>query len=213
MFNNALSTVLKLDGKNYEYKNKEFSIMNLADGLQYGFIAQDVEKVLPDLIDVVDQKLTSINEKGIEKKEGNLNYKGVNYIDFIPLLTEAIKEQQGIIEKQNAEFQEFKERILAIESFSSKKMQTSTSTGAALMQNVPNPFQSVTNIRYELPKGIQDARMIINDLQGRQVKDFRIDDSGLLVIEAGELEARMYLYSLIVEGKIVKTLKMLITNN
>ena len=47
--NDALSMILKLEGKTYKWKKEEFKNLNLNDKLQYGLIAQDVEKVLPSL--------------------------------------------------------------------------------------------------------------------------------------------------------------------
>ena len=50
--------------------------------VQYGFIAQEVEKVLPDLV--------------YTDKDG---YKSVNYIEVIPFLTQKVKEQDDVIKK------------------------------------------------------------------------------------------------------------------
>jgi hypothetical protein len=50
-------------------------------------------------------------------------------------------------------------------------------------------------------------------MQGRRVKRVKISDRGnsLINIQSGELEAGMYLYSLIVDGQIVGTEKMILT--
>lgn len=50
--------------------------------LQYGFIAQEVEKIMPDAV--------------FTDKEG---YKSVNYLEFIPVLTQKIKDQDETIKK------------------------------------------------------------------------------------------------------------------
>jgi flagellar biosynthesis chaperone FliJ len=73
---NAIDIVNQLNGYNYEWKN--------SDEKQIGLIAQEVEKVLPEAV--------SENEKGT---------KFLNYDGIIPVLTEAIKEQQKTIKKQN----------------------------------------------------------------------------------------------------------------
>lgn len=52
--------------------------------LNIGFLAQEVEEVYPELVTDLP-----------------IGYRGVNYPQFAPLLLEAIKEQQDIIEKQN----------------------------------------------------------------------------------------------------------------
>lgn len=67
------SKLLELTGVSYEWKEGK-------PGTQYGFIAQDVERVLPDLV-TSDQR----------------GYKGVDYIALIPFTVEAIKAQQNQI--------------------------------------------------------------------------------------------------------------------
>ena len=81
-----LETILKLKGITFEWKEKVIEkepgkrYTNL-EGTKHGFIAQEVEKVLPDLIN--DEK----------------PYKSLNYIEIIPILVEAMKEQQKQIDE------------------------------------------------------------------------------------------------------------------
>ena len=58
--------------------------LNLPKGTQIGVIAQDVETIIPELVQ------TDVN--GI---------KSVDYIKMIPLLIEGIKEQQKVIDSQS----------------------------------------------------------------------------------------------------------------
>lgn len=70
---NALDKVVKLNGRTFDWKT---SGRHTA-----GFIAQEVEKVIPDMV--------TTDNKGL---------KAVNYVDTIAYLVEAIKEQQKQIE-------------------------------------------------------------------------------------------------------------------
>ena len=82
---NALSKVLKLSGNTFDWKElKEEEIVTIHghSGRDVGVIAQEVEIVLPEAV--------STRENG---------YKAVNYDKLIPLLIEAIKEQQIEIEE------------------------------------------------------------------------------------------------------------------
>ncbi len=74
---NATEKVNQIDGISYNWKEGEQT-------LQFGVIAQELEKVFPNLVQT--------NDKG---------YKSVNYIGLIPVLLEAIKEQQKQIEALN----------------------------------------------------------------------------------------------------------------
>jgi len=79
---NALETVSALQGVTYILKETEEESV--------GFIAQDVEQVVPELV------------------KGEEGEKTVNYGQMVALLTEAIKEQQAQIESLKAEIAEMK---------------------------------------------------------------------------------------------------------
>lgn len=79
--NNPLEKLLQLKGVEYEMKTGEFSKNNFQKGRQIGLLAQNVEKVIPE---------------AVSEKDG---YKGVDYAKLVPLLIEAVKEQQQQIEE------------------------------------------------------------------------------------------------------------------
>jgi len=81
---NALNNLLKLRGTNYFFITNSFPERNFSTDKQIGVIAQEVEKIFPELVST--------------DKDG---YKSVNYIGLIPVVIESIKEQQTQIEKQN----------------------------------------------------------------------------------------------------------------
>jgi hypothetical protein len=83
---NALDKIMKLDIKTYYFK-QEFAKMNLPVSRQYGFTAQNIENVFPELVKLNPAK----------GEEQPIEFKAVNYIGMIPVLTEAIKEQQLLL--------------------------------------------------------------------------------------------------------------------
>lgn len=76
-----LEKLLQLNGVEYEMKTGQFDKNHFAPGRQMGLLAQDVEKIIPEVV----------NEKD--------GYKGVDYAKLVPLLIESIKEQQKQIEE------------------------------------------------------------------------------------------------------------------
>ncbi len=82
----ALNKVLALRGVNYLWRIDEFPKNNFDTTLQLGVIAQEIEKIVPEVV--------RTDEKG---------YKSVEYSKLVALLIEAVKEQQKIIEQQKAE--------------------------------------------------------------------------------------------------------------
>lgn len=83
----ALSKVLALQGVTFEWTHCQKKREN--PGTRIGFIAQEVEKVIPEA--VIDTK--------IDDSDGNaMDVKGVQYDKLVALLVEAIKEQNTRIE-------------------------------------------------------------------------------------------------------------------
>ena len=77
---NGLSSVLRLEGKTYRWKDEDSDLV-MPEGRTIGLIAQEVEEVLPELVS--------------EDEEG---YKSIEYSKLTAVLIEAIKEQQKQIE-------------------------------------------------------------------------------------------------------------------
>jgi Chaperone of endosialidase/Galactose oxidase, central domain len=80
---NALDKIMQLNGVFYDLRSSEFPLMQFDTKEQVGLIAQNVEQVLPNVV-----------------YTGSDGYKGVDYAKLVPLLIEAIKEQQKQIDEQ-----------------------------------------------------------------------------------------------------------------
>ncbi len=104
--NGAMNIVQQLQPVSYTYK-KDMNF-DLPSREQFGFLAQDVEQVLPDLVKTIQQPAERNHPKMEEGKEDmqteviepeTTELKAINYVGLIPILVEAIKEQQEEIEK------------------------------------------------------------------------------------------------------------------
>jgi hypothetical protein len=84
---NPLQKVLALRGVNFDWKTTEFPARSFSENRSVGFIAQEVEKILPEVVQ------TENNAEG---------YKSVQYDKVVALLVEAIKEQQTQIDSLKA---------------------------------------------------------------------------------------------------------------
>jgi hypothetical protein len=103
---NSLEKIKKLQGVKYEWN--EF-VNSVRDGYKLnipiiGLIAQDVEKVIPEIIDF--WKLSDDCQDA----------RSIDYPRLIPFLIEAIKEQQIIIENQNQKIENLMTRMSALEA-------------------------------------------------------------------------------------------------
>jgi hypothetical protein len=100
-YENALDKLMQISGVNFEWKNKESGHWKFPDGNQLGVIAQEVEKVIPELV-----------------KTNGEGYKLVDYTKLSVVLIEAVKEQQMMIEelqKENRRLQNIEQRLNKLE--------------------------------------------------------------------------------------------------
>ncbi|TAF78126.1 MAG: T9SS C-terminal target domain-containing protein [Bacteroidetes bacterium] len=161
----------------------------------FGFVAQEIETVLPELV------TTSAS-----------SVKSVNYIGVIPILVEAMREQQTQIESLKAEVKKLKNTKAGARTEDAKSSTEKTTSIAYLYQNTPNPFSQETTIKYSLPETVQDAFISITDLNGKQLKTLTIATKGesSVVLKANELYAGLFVYTLVADGNIVDSKRMVI---
>lgn len=91
---NALDTVKQLDGKTFNIVNRDLNIeseLSMAGGRKFGFIAQDIETVIPEAV--------KYNPESEVLDNGWASAYAVDYGTIVALLTNAIKEQQVQIEE------------------------------------------------------------------------------------------------------------------
>lgn len=171
-----MSKITKLNGVQYDIKKSHVSdsAAQLRKGKRdsrkdnIGFLAQDMQKVFPEL--VLEQDSTGLL--------------GINYIGLIPVLVEALKEQETRIsglETVKLENKALKARLKTIEdqlnlccdtknsgngklkssqessTVSSDIANIATLAEPVLYQNQPNPFDKETTIELYLPETVQMA--------------------------------------------------------
>ncbi|MGQ3012812.1 MAG: tail fiber domain-containing protein [Flavobacteriales bacterium] len=192
---NALSVIRRLSGVTYRFKKDDFEAFRFDDKEHSGFIAQDMQNVLPHLVSIGDD-----------------GYLSIRYTGIIPYLSEGIKEQQDIIEQQNLRIEKLEEQVRVLMN-AGRVPDTEQSVEAQLFQNEPNPFGESTRIRCLLPEGTMEARMVFYSIAGVKLKEIPLAGAGehTVVVSSGELSADIYVYSLIVNGKLADTKKMIVS--
>ena len=162
-----------------------------------GFIAQELEEIFPEAV------YTLPNGK-----------KAIAYSEIIPLLVEAIKEQQNEIDElKHAKIIQTRSAISDADEQSDVNSLLDEKLKAKLYSNIPNPFKEQTTISFFIPEASSRASIHIYNLQGKQIKQINIESrgNGSVTINGYELIPGMYMYSLIVDGKEVDTKKMILT--
>ena len=110
---NPLETIKQLRGVTYFHKidDPQYNDLGLKPGLNYGFIAQEVEAIVPTFVQEKNiPHINSTQRLSTERKDSEL-LKTVTYVEMIPLLLEGMKEQQKIIEEMKAEIEYLKTKI------------------------------------------------------------------------------------------------------
>jgi hypothetical protein len=123
---NALENILKLKGVTFLWKWDEFPKRNFDNKKHFGFIAQEVEKVFPDLVN--------------KDHEG---YLSVEYANITSLIVESIKEMwtQFISIGNIVKFHDQKIKALEMENKLLKEYLCSKDPKATICSNKKIPFQ------------------------------------------------------------------------
>ena len=193
----ALNKVLGLRPVSFKYKDEPDTLNRGKQNL--GLIAQEVETVIPEAV--------SFNRVG--------NVKMIDYDMIIPVLIKAMQEQETLIESLQKEIKNLKSENSTSKGSNDTKNETeeTLNSSASLEQNTPNPFTQKTEIRFFIPETSSSSMLCIYNMSGMQIKNFSISEkgNGMITINGSDLQAGMYLYTLIVDGKEVDTKRMILT--
>ena len=90
------------------------------------------------------------------------------------------------------------------------KVNLSDRNSIILNQNVPNPFAESTTITFSIPTSVQKAQIHFYDGQGKLINSVDIVErgNGQLNVFANDLSTGVYTYSLVADGQIVSTKRM-----
>lgn len=107
----VLNKVLQLRPVTYNWRADEYSGLHLPqDATKIGFIAQELNEIFPELVsykNIRDPKRIFKNGEKIEYEK----YYAVNYAELTPILTQAIQEQQHIIDSQKERIERLEEQV------------------------------------------------------------------------------------------------------
>jgi Chaperone of endosialidase len=228
-FNSAMDIINKLKPKQYEFRQDgNYKLMNLPQGSHFGLIAQDVEKVLPGLVN--DTKFETViaqpqapeaasqqtkEAPKTETKSEIIEFKALNYTELIPVLIKGMQELSQENDEKDKTIEELENRLSKIEKITAEyipqqSQNVELAMAARLEQNVPNPFNNTTSIAYYLPTNKGSAYINFYASNGAFLKSVKLAGTGkgTINVTANELPSGAYRYSLIIDGKVVETKQM-----
>ena len=107
----ALGIINQLNPVSYFYR-PEYSFLSSNNQLEFGFIAQEVKEILPEIVKLksIDTNLGKMVYPNSSANKEKQDLYMMDYTRIIPILTKAIQEQQQIIDNQE-------KRIIELEKF------------------------------------------------------------------------------------------------
>lgn len=80
------------------------------------------------------------------------------------------------------------------------------------MNVFPNPSVYESTITYKLPNGVNSGEVVIYDLTGKEIRNYKVDNSfSSLSIQQSEMAAGTYIYSLKANGQVIDSKKIVLT--
>jgi hypothetical protein len=205
-----------------------------------GFIAQEVEQAANDCGYIFDGVHAPVDDKD----NYSLAYsqfvvplvKAVQELSKITdSLTTVKTKQDSTINVQNSKIADLQNQIINccaasgrnmgiinngndandIGNMNGKAINDILSTPSAILyQNVPNPFNQQTSIQYFIPENVQNASIMVFDLNGKLMNTVPVTSfgKGAITINGSALSPGMFVYSLVVDEKIIDTKRMILTH-
>lgn len=182
-----------------------------------GFLTAELESLFPEVVET--------DASG---------HKFIDYASLLPIVVTAIQEQQSMIETMQLSVEVLRNQLVECcqgrsrmnDSVDSDSDDSDTTKSSArndngehasqqpvLYQNTPNPFTQATSIEYYIPIHATSATMYVFTLNGVLMQSLPITafGHGQITVDASSLAAGMYIYSLVVDGQIVDSKRMLLT--
>lgn len=172
-----------------------------------GFIAQDVEAAA---------KKAGYNFSGVDAPKNSNDLYSLRYSDFVVPLVKAVQELSSQNSNLQSQVDSLQSQINSIQqqlaSMKSSAFTSISGSSSYLLQNAPNPFNSSTLINYYIPSTHSSAQMQITNSGGQVVKSVVLSSTGYgqVTINAGELAAGNYFYSLYIDGQLAGTKQMVL---
>lgn len=168
---------------------------------RYGLLASELLVQFPELVEV--------------DTAGN---QYINYVEMVPVLVSAINDLYAFVVSRTGSGNSALDSVAIGEqeergAKSGVPMAIADDKTAKLYQNTPNPFSEETAIEYYVPTDAKSASMYVFNLTGEMLQSLPISSfgHGSVTISGSTLQAGMYVYSLVVDGQMVDTKRMILT--
>ncbi|MFA0964515.1 tail fiber domain-containing protein [Roseivirga sp. BDSF3-8] len=200
----GLEHIKQLNPVTFQWKDKP------QEGLHSGLLAQEVQKVIPEVVYDPNKDIRYDKEGRALTPEKDARY-GIRYQELIPVLIRAMQEMSETIEGLESRLATY-ETAGKSERNANNLLETGAERSSLLFQNSPNPYSQRTEITFYLSEQVTEASLLIFDMNGRQLDNIGINsrgDSGI-TIDGNRFQPGMYIYTLIADGREVDSKRMIL---
>ncbi|HTL80938.1 MAG TPA: tail fiber domain-containing protein [Bacteroidia bacterium] len=215
---NASSIISALQPRSFFYDTANVYNMHFSSKKQYGFVAQEIENTLPELVDM-STKPAEYDTLGNVIVPA-VTYRTLNYNALFGIIVKGMQEQQETVDSLTNVISQIQSQMNSCCSSSSRTSNSnitdvtlSNSESVVLNDAVPNPFAEQTTITYNLPSTTKKAQMLFYDAQGKLIKAVELTGTGKgqLNVFADDLSNGIYTYALVVDGQVMDSKRMVKT--
>ncbi|HRF81963.1 MAG TPA: tail fiber domain-containing protein, partial [Flavobacteriales bacterium] len=167
----------QLQPRSYTYSGEAQAMMGLPAGNQLGFIAQEVEEILPELVS--STRMAAVVDTAGQEVWPGQELKAVNYVGIIPLLVAGYQEQQRTINAMQQQLDQMQQTLAACcANPDGRRMQAPINTTEPTLNDrgddrklriVPNPFNESTTVYYTLERAGR-TQLMANSADGRELR-------------------------------------------
>jgi len=225
----SLAKVLDMRGVSFDWNDTINPSLNLDTNNHIGFIAQEMAQIdsrltfLGDdsLLHIEYDKVVPVLAEAIQELNGEvvsrdsiISAQQTTINDLNSRLTQLENCLSGILpflcQLSNSAIQQTNEEK-QLELVKAINVELSNKNNIILNQNVPNPFAESTVITYSIPESVNRAQIHFYDGAGKLLNSVEITErgAGQMNVFGNDLSSGVYTYSLVADGQVVTTKRMM----
>ncbi len=191
---------------------QELSLTGTTLGISGSISTVDLS-VVQDGTGTDDQDLTSATLSG---NNLTIDIEGGNSVtvDLSPILSTLTTQNTN----QQSQIDDLLSRVSTIEvcacggTLSSPEFTGTNRNNSILYQNIPNPFNGTTSIKYYIPNNKNNGAIVFSNNSGQIIDNIKLENFGEqeLFFNSDSLASGIYYYTLFVDGRKVDSKKMIV---
>jgi hypothetical protein len=181
--------------------------------VEYDKVVPVLAESIQELNEIIEEKDSTITNQQTQISDLNTRLTLLENCLSALLPTLCTMNQEAIQQNNEQQQQNYEKSIDQFDNQTIRgalEIKLSDKNAIILSQNVPNPFAEMTTIRYTIPTTVKEAQIHFYTKTGVIINSVTISErgNGEIRVFAEDLSSGLYTYSLVADGKVVATKKM-----